>query len=422
VHLKEWIRPYYLRYLYFRLFPGRKPAAFEECWRYRSYALANSAAIIPGVEGKPDLLFLPMADWHTRIQRSQQLARALARSGHRCFYLNPHLGRQFPGGYRPGDDRIGELETRIFELHARLPAEPVFHHRLLDVGESRSVADSLETLIGEARITRAVQLISLPLWLDAALELRARHGFPIVYDCHDRLAGFRNMAREIVDYERDTVAASDLVVCSSTRLAEELQRAYPGAAGRVVLVRNGVDAAHFAGVNRERRAGPVVAGYIGALDYWFDTAAVEHAARRHPEWQFVLIGRVEHSSVLRLQHLPNVKLEGEVSYGDLPRQMARFDVGLIPFRINELTLATDPIKLYEYLSAGLPVVSSPLPEVERFGDLVWLARTPEEFSGAMERAVAEGRSMAARFHHAAQRENWDARAAELMAAVNQTLE
>ena len=87
--LREFVRPFYLRNIYFPLFPGRKPPYFDAAWRF--------PALDPEPQpDKPVILFLPMNDWHTRIQRTQHLARALSVRGFRCVYLNPHLGREFP--------------------------------------------------------------------------------------------------------------------------------------------------------------------------------------------------------------------------------------------------------------------------------------------------------------------------------------
>src|SRR5262249_14601622 len=139
------------------------------------------------------------------------------------------------------------------------------------------------------------------------------------------------------------------------------------------LVRNAVDVSHFQQIPGGRKK---VVGYAGSLDEWFDAEAVRKAAEQHPDCQFVLLGRIEDKRILELESLPNVKFFGEIPYSRLPVYMAEFDVGLIPFLVTPLTLATNPIKLYEYFSCGIPVVSSRLPEVEQFGGLAYFAATP----------------------------------------------
>ena len=162
----------------------------------------------------------------------------------------------------------------------------------------------------------------------------------------------------------------------------------------------------------------MVIGYAGALHHWFEVEVVEHAAARHPEWQFELIGRVDAPEVRRLERLPNVRVAGAVPYAELPARLARFHAAIIPFRMSALIRSVDPVKLYEYFASGLPVVSSPLPEVERFGSHVRMYRGPDEFTTCLEGAVGDNGADARQARRAAvSGETWDARAAALLALL-----
>ena len=379
--LKEFIRPYYLRWIYFPLVPHAKPAAFRSCWDYRFERLAP-AKRLPAAE-LPDLVFYPMTDWHERNQRSRQLALAMGQLGFRCIYLNPHLGREYERSpLFDRSPRLAQLAPNVFELHVRLPREPVYHFRLLQPEEEAQLACVLRNLLPEKR-RGVMQIVSFPVWLGVANRLRAACGFPVIYDCHDFLSGFGNIASGILAAEPEGLRTADLVLFS----APQLRQANAGVRSSMLL-RNGVDAAHFEGA-RPSASRPPAAGYVGALEEWFDVDCLEEAARANPEYRFVMVGRVDHAPIQRLQSLPNVEFTGEVPYDRLPEMCASFRVGLIPFRINALTLATNPIKLYEYFSCGMPVVSTALPEVERMGDLAYVARTPQEFAGAVRQAMQE---------------------------------
>ena len=98
----------------------------------------------------PDFLIFPMTDWHARMQRSQFLAQALAAQGHRCFLLNPHLGREFRNTGQ-GTAQLARLGPNVYELHVRLPREPVYHHRNLTASEAEIIAASVADLIGSGR-------------------------------------------------------------------------------------------------------------------------------------------------------------------------------------------------------------------------------------------------------------------------------
>lgn len=412
--LKEIIRPYYLRWIYFPLNPRSRPSGFSGAWRYpyRKLVAGESLEIVPGAG--PDILFYPMTDWHTRPQRSQHLARAFTRLGHRSISVNPHLGRQFET-VRLFDraHRLSFLDDGLFEFHLRLPREPVYHHRLLRPEEDRFAEAVLGRLVSALGTQSAIQIVSLPIWLEVASSLRSSRGYPIVYDCHDLLAGFSNVAPEVIAAEAEMFRRADLVLFSAQALLDHHAQSYPELRAKSRLLRNAVDFAHFQ-VPKQPHNRPV-AGYVGAIDAWFDAAALAEAARANPDLQFVLAGRVENPAIRELR-LPNVELLGEVAYEQLPPLFARFDVGLIPFLCNELTMSTNPIKLYEYFSCGLPVVSAPLPEVAAFDDLVYLASNPAGFAAQVRAAICENDAQRRdRRRRIAESESWSARANQIAA-------
>jgi glycosyltransferase involved in cell wall biosynthesis len=407
MRLKEAIRPYYLRWLYFPLRPGQRPYAFRDCWKL-PFEKLSGAVRLP--EGPPVLLFYPMTDWHTRIQRTQHLVRAFARQGFRCVYLNPHLGRQFETTplFDP-DHRLSHIEENIYELHIRLPNEPVFHDRLLTREEEAIIYSAIRQVLPAG--APVIQILSFPLWLDVARRFREEAAFPIIYDCHDLLSGFQNIGREIISAEQELLRQADLVLFS----AQGLMNQYGAGLKKSILVRNAVDARQFQHDHRPPKTMiSATIGYVGALDSWFDIEAVREAALAYPKCRFVLAGRIEYKSIRRLAALRNVELIGETPYHRVAELLAGFQVALIPFRITPLTLMTNPIKLYEYFSCGLPVVTTPLPEAQTMGDLVYLASTPTEFARQVGHALVEddpGRRR--RRREIALLESWDARARDI---------
>ena len=407
--LKEAVRPYYLRWLYFPLRPEQRPAAFRACWQYPFQKIGESVRLPESSGDRPDLLFYPMTDWHTRIQRTQHLVRAFAALGFRCIYLNPHLGREFET--TPLFDkahRLAQLEDNIFELHIRLPREPVFHNRLLAVEEEDLIVSAVRRIL--ARGAPVIQILSFPLWRGVARRFRDESGFPMVYDCHDLLCGFQNICGDMIIAESDLLQEADLVLFSSQGLVERYHNVK-----RWLLVRNAVTASEFGPFGQP---GSAVAGYAGALDSWFDIEAVERAASQNLHCRFVLAGRVEFEPVRRLQALPNVELMGEISYSRIPGLLQEFRVALIPFRVNPLTLMTNPIKMYEYFSCGLPVVSTPLPEVGAMGDLVYLGGTADDFARQVSCALCEDDpARRARRREIALRESWEERARNISEAL-----
>jgi glycosyltransferase involved in cell wall biosynthesis len=120
--------------------------------------------------------------------------------------------------------------------------------------------------------------------------------------------------------------------------------------------------------------------------------------------------------------LPNVHLLGELPYATLPRWLHRFDVATIPFRLTPLTLATNPVKLFEYFAAGKPVVATALPEIEPYRHLCYLVDKPEDFAAQIEAALAErDPGLVAARVEVARANTWDARVVHLEALIIEVL-
>jgi glycosyltransferase involved in cell wall biosynthesis len=417
----QLIRPFG-RYVYYVLFPSRRPRYFQKPWEYPCCRLGTGAlpSQLDSRPSQPAFLFFPMNDWHARTQRSQQLAKALAQSGHLCIYVNPHLGLEYPIPYLlSGSSRVCALAQNLLELHIHLPREHELNQRLLLRSEVSRIVRSIDEVLSDAGIRQAVSLTSLPVWLDVVEQLRERHGFPIVYDCHDFLAGFARVSREVVDSEEQLMRTCDRVVFSSSCLMETMLERNPALRGKAALIRNAVNPADLQFSESDQGMVPKrVVGYLGGLDHWFDTDAMLEAAREHPSLDFVLVGTVEDISIFRLKECPNVRFTGEVPHAELRKHLATWAVATIPFLRSPLTLAVNPIKIYEYFSLGLPVVGTRLPELELFRDLVYIADTPQQFAACVAKAIAEtDMSLRARRKALASRETWTERANSLFSLI-----
>jgi glycosyltransferase involved in cell wall biosynthesis len=154
-----------------------------------------------------------------------------------------------------------------------------------------------------------------------------------------------------------------------------------------------------------------VIGYFGLMSPdWVDVPVLEATARHFAGGSVVLIGKVA-MDLGPLTKLPNVHVLGRKAYETLPPYCKGFDVAVIPFPVSEVTLNANPLKAREYLAAGLPVVSTPIPEVEVLGTC-GIGRTPTEFVRRVEEALADPGPSAAR-SEAMRTEGWAARLEEV---------
>jgi FkbM family methyltransferase len=211
----------------------------------------------------------------------------------------------------------------------------------------------------------------------------------VVYDCVDDLAGFSWATPELLEAERRLLAAATVTFGVSERLVAKLapqtRRAY-----RLPNGVNPVQSAPFLAAPPARRWTAPVLGYVGALAEWVDTSLIAQVARAYPHGTVVIAGSADGADLAPLQALSNVVMLGHLPHTDLPALLAQFDVGLVPFRTDRPRLdGADSIKVYEYLAAGLPVVTTPYGDVAKLGPLVHLVRDEASFLAGVQSALGE---------------------------------
>lgn len=361
--------------------PGASPAGSAVPGTYASGSLSGPSSPLAAPVTRPDafdVVCFPIIEWSFRFQRPQQLMSRFAAAGHRVFYLT----QQFrPDGPLCAVRSLGE---NLYEVALRGPQLNVYADTLDAAGEAALFA-GLDTLRRDAGLGATVSIVQLPFWGGLARRAARELAWPLVYDCMDHHAGFSSNRPEMVARETDLLKSASLVLASSDYLVQACERENDN----VLLLRNACDYDHFSQVPaRPAGGGRVTVGYYGAIADWFDSQMVEELARRRPDWDFVLVGSTWSADLRGLPQLPNVSLPGEQPYADLPRWLAGFDVLILPFLRTPLTEATNPVKVYEILAAGKPLVSVPLPEVAPLAPLVRLAATAEEFEREIAAALA----------------------------------
>jgi glycosyltransferase involved in cell wall biosynthesis len=366
--------------------------------------------------GGYDVIAFSIIDWHFRYQRPQHLLTHFSGEGRRVFYISIRFHENGPGAF------ARQLHERIYEISLPGPRSTVVYQDEIEPSRLDELMAAIDGLRERADIRSAVGIVHLPFWTPLALAARDRWRWPVVYDCIDEHEGFSTNSRRMLSHESRLISESDLVVVTSARLHEKAR-----SHGRhPLLIQNAADFRHFHAPSASPRVvssgdGPVV-GYFGAISEWFDDDLVAQAAAMRPAWRFVLIGDTFGARLAKLRKLRNVFLLGEQPYAELPRYLSQFDVACIPFLLTPLTASTSPVKFFEYLSGGKPVVATDLPELEPHKAYFYTARGADEFVAQTECALGETDPALASSRLAFARENtWDHRYGLLRDAVSSLL-
>jgi glycosyltransferase involved in cell wall biosynthesis len=247
----------------------------------------------------------------------------------------------------------------------------------------------------------------------------------IVYHCVDEFSEFTGTNKNaILDMERRLSQKADQVLVSSGPLYETKKLHNP----RTSMVTHGVDLEHFRKACDPKIALPAdiagfrrpVIGFFGLIADWVDLNLIRFLSVSRPSWSFVLIGKVD-TDLSAIKGLANVHLLGQKSYSVLPSYCAGIDVAILPFVVNQLTLAANPLKLREYLAAGLPVVTTDIPEARRLGEHLRVGATYDEFMAHIEVYLAQGAGPHLSISDAMAGESWEAKVEEMSSLIEPLL-
>ena len=328
-----------------------------------------------------DLVVFPIIDWHFRQARPQHLARGFGVRGHRVFYLGVKTFRSTEAMVLFQDSPCDNVMLCAIEG----PGDPLaVHHRDPTPLQVASTTAAIRGFLERHGVIDPIYLIQHPFWQSVVSHLPRG---TMIYDVADRLEDLQLERWPFSSKHGWLVAHADHVTVTSGAIHNDLSG---DRSGSLAVVRNAATEEVLALTRAPRTPeSPKVVGYLGSLSFWFDGELLLDAARLLPQVQFRVFGAVE-GRWIGAEIPANVQLEGEVPYSDVPKRLAEIDAGLIPFVGGRLVEATNPVKAYEYLAAGLPIVSTPMPEMSHFPSSdVWIATTAGEFAARIQDALKD---------------------------------
>jgi GT2 family glycosyltransferase/SAM-dependent methyltransferase len=351
-----------------------------------------------------DVICLPIIDWFFRYQRPQQILSQFAQNGARVFYINPKfLDNQ------GGEFQCREIKEGIFDVAIEANPRLSIYQDPIDEVSLEKMAASLNSLREEKGIVEAITIVQLPFWQPLAQRIKEELGWKIIYDCIDEHSGFSTNDEAMLSRETLLAKGCDLLITTAQSLYEKMRHHNE----RCLFLPNASDFNHFSHLPpndllKEMKK-PII-GYYGAISDWFDNELVEYLAISKKDWNFVFIGHTFGSDIARLEKISNVHFLGEKPYDQLPKYLYWFDVCIIPFKLNKLTKATNPVKFYEFMSSGKKVVSVEIPELLPYAKYLYLAKDKNDFLKNIESALHENnKNLITERIELAKKNTWEAR-------------
>jgi len=351
-----------------------------------------------------DLLVFAIIPWEFRTQRPQQLARNLG-SGRRVFYFSP---------FQTSHSKIEEVAPNVFEVI--FAQEASLYEGVASASAQTNWLDHFLRFLETHNVSSMANvLVQHPWWWQYVRHFPTR--FRVWSDVMDAYEEFGKNPSDTRLWQTELIGASEKVFVSSANLEKEVGE-------KSIVVRNGC---HYGPLSSPTSPNPqwllevlgahhcaVPVGYIGAIEEWFDVEAMEFAANSLGNVCFHIAGSIG-TDVSRLVKLPNVHFYGEVNNSEVPGFLSALKVGIIPFALSPLTLAVNPVKAYEYLAAGLPVVASNLPELNHFENLVEMYDDKTSFANLLRQALTDSDDevLVDRRRSFAKQNSWFSRAREM---------
>lgn len=346
--------------------------------------------------------FIPGA-WDDQCQRHMQIVHRLARKGHTIVFVEQtNIIEAIKQGPRIFYQRIVHLDNLILVRPLFLP----LHHKFKFTERFDRIVTSWllrRVLRTQGREKFDVTLVSHP-YFNFAVPVAPSN--VLVYDCNDPCEEFyadddETRRRWILKHETELLQKADVVFATAKRLLKKCKALN----SNVYLATNGVPSSFFQTDQRVPHdiaaIKPPIVGYVGTIADWLDFDLLRSLALKNSDLSFVFIGRIlltntKLAAFKALKALKNVFFLEQKRHDEIPAYINQFSVGLIPFKVNPLTQSVNPVKLFEYLAVGVPVVSSPLDEVLEFSDIVYVAENhafSEKIRIAMNSDTTESREM-----------------------------
>lgn len=347
-----------------------------------------------------DIVWISTQDWDDVWTRKQRFALYLAEKGYRIWYIEGQLHwfgfllnkelRKFKRIFN-FLNKPKEIIKNLFVVTPPLTIPGQMMSKTINRINKLFLIYQVKKILKKHKIKKYYLWVYPP---DSIHLINSLKYEKLIFDCVDDWSKFRGLVskKTMENYMNDLFSTADLVVVTH----DELYRKANKYTEKIVLIPNGVETNHFdlskiddGDIPEDVKdiIGPKI-GFIGSVARWIDYNLLHFIASSRPNWSIILIGSVSNRiKIDNIRQQKNIHLLGRKPYNDLPKYMKAFDVCINPFIVDELSNSVDPLKIYEYLATGKPIVSVNMPAVSRFKELIDIANDKNEFLKCIEKNI-----------------------------------
>lgn len=343
---------------------------------------------------KRDIIFFN-DDWGRFPSTLQHIAKVLMENDNRLFWIGS-LGLRRPklnmGDIKRAFQKLLSIVKKKNVSEDESEKKPILIHplviplhdfKLIKKMNSFFISRAVKKVLTEHNAVKPILITASPVTDEIIGKLGESCSF---YYCVDDYSSMEGAFKCLLPSEKKIIEKVDGVFAVSKVLMESRKHKTD-----THFAPQGVNVNHFRKVDLDKRVSSIkkpVVGFFGLITEWIDLELILACVKKYPDFTFLLIGKSTRD-LSAFYDCKNFLYLGPIDYKLLPKYASVFDVGLIPFEVNPVTVASNPLKMLEYFSLGIPVVTTNLPETRNFSSLVYIADSNEEFVEMVGRAVQE---------------------------------
>jgi len=355
-----------------------------------------------------NILYVSLVDWFWIKQRPHHVPEILSRNN-RVVYFS---GKGWRSVHYLKHSRLNERKyttKAYFKLNENFT---IIRKRILPNKKMSKIVNPLYRFargINSWYIKRYLEYLNYKNKFDVIIVTTPNHltllskellkGKLVIYDCMDNYKEFnQNTKEELIQRELELLRICDKVVVSSDGLYKEITKYdVDGICEKTFVINNGVDVKHFDPENVDQsrditflRSSKKKVAYIGTISSWVDLGLIQNMAKQFKDVNFYIIGPLDRNfNKDKYSQTNNMIFTGTQPYEIIPTILSKVDISIMPFQKNQLVKAVNPVKIYESLAMGKPVIATRYEETEKFGDLIFTYDTSEEFESILSKLLSQ---------------------------------